>query len=55
MSWKSESEYVNFEQLTLASAAGFTFPFTAKAPPRRTICPMFFENAGSCWIAYTNG
>lgn len=55
MSWKSQSEYINLEQLTLASDAGFTFPFTKKAPPRRTICPMFFENAGSRWIAYTNG
>ena len=40
-----------FEKLTLASAAGFTFPFTAKAPPRRTICPMFLENPGSSSIA----
>jgi hypothetical protein len=48
MSWKSEPEYIDFEQLTLASAAGFTFPFTAKAPPRRTICSMFFKNEGSC-------
>lgn len=49
------AEYIVFEQLTLASAAGFTFPFTPKAPPRTTICPIFFKNEGSCWIAYTNG
>lgn len=41
-----------YKQVTLASAAGLTFPFTAKAPPRRTICPIFLVNAGSNWIAY---
>lgn len=33
--------------LTLASAAGLTFPLTKKAPPRTTIWPTFFAKAGS--------
>lgn len=42
------------EILTLASAAGFTLPFTAKAPPRITIWAMFFANSGSICTACKN-
>lgn len=39
------------QQHTLASAAGLTLPFTKKAPPRITICPIFFGNSGSFSMA----
>lgn len=39
---------------TFASAAGFTFPFTENAPPRRIICWTFLTKSGSDSMACMN-
>lgn len=50
------TEYaIRHQELTFDSAAGLTFPFTENAPPRTTICPIFFGNEGSSSRAWGNG
>lgn len=53
-SHKSYSGIKRVKQLTLASAAGFTFPLTKNAPPRIIIFPIFFANPESNCKAYIN-